>query len=63
MPRSCYIVILIKSKKDLELVFSLQHWAKIMLETFVMLHTSIWLNFGLKEVSISVTYIMKQYLW
>ena len=42
---SYYIVILIKSWRSLELVSSLQHSAKNMLEMFVLLHTSIWPNF------------------
>ena len=41
MARSCYIVILIKSKKSLELVSSPQRSAKNMLEMFVIYHTSI----------------------
>ena len=45
MARSCYIAILIKSKKNLELVSSLQHSHKSMLEMFVIQHTSIWPNF------------------
>ena len=39
--RSPYIVTLIKSWKDLELVSSLLHWAKNMLEIVVLNHTSI----------------------
>ena len=38
MVRSCSIVILIKFKKCLELVSSLQHSAKNMLEMFVIQH-------------------------
>ena len=45
MARSSYIVILIKSYKSLELVSSLQHSAKNMLELFVIPHTSLWPNF------------------
>ena len=45
MARSHYIVVLIKSLKGLKLVSSLQHWAKNMVEMFVIQHTSIWLNF------------------
>ena len=41
MARSCYIAILIKLQKGLELVSSLQHSAKNMLEMFVIQHTSI----------------------
>ena len=41
MTRSRYIVVLIKSEKGLELVFSLKHWAKNMLEMFAIQHTSI----------------------
>ena len=47
MARLCYIVILIKQQKSLELVSSLQHWAKNMLEMFAIEHTSIWPNFNL----------------
>ena len=42
--RSSYINILIKSQKGLELVSSLHHWTKNMLEMFVIQHTSIWPN-------------------
>ena len=42
--RSRYIIILIKSLKGLELVSSLHHWAKNMLEMFVILHTRTWPN-------------------
>ena len=45
MARSGYIVILIKSEKDLELVSNLQHWAWNMLQMFVIQHTYTWLNF------------------
>ena len=41
MDESCYIAILLKSKKGLKLVFSLQHWAKNMLEMFVIQQTSV----------------------
>ena len=41
MARSRYTVILIKSLKGLELVFSLHYGAKNMLEMIVMEHTSI----------------------
>ena len=41
---SRYIVVLIISSKGLELVSSLQHWTKNMLEMFVIQHTSIWPN-------------------
>ena len=37
-----YVVILIKLQKGLELVFSLQNWAKNMFEMFVIQYTSIW---------------------
>ena len=40
--RSHYIVIPLKLLRGLELVSSLQHWAKSMLEIFVTHHTSIW---------------------
>ena len=39
---SRYTVILIKIKKRLELVSSLQHGAKNMVEMFVLKYTSIW---------------------
>ena len=45
MAWSSYIAILIKSEKGLELVSRLQHWAKNMLEIFVIQHTSIWPHF------------------
>ena len=45
MARSCYIIILIKSWKGLELASSLQHWVKNLLEMFVIQHTSVWPNF------------------
>ena len=45
MSRSRYIAILIKSQKDLELVSSLQHWAKTMSEIFFIQHTSFWPSF------------------
>ena len=45
MARSCYVVILIKSWKGLELASSLQHWVKNLLEMFVIQHTSVWPNF------------------
>ena len=35
MARSSYIVVLIKSQKGLEIVSSLQHWAKNMLEIYI----------------------------
>ena len=41
MARSCYIAILIKTWKSLELVSSLQHSSKNMLEMFMISHTSI----------------------
>ena len=44
MTRSRYI-ILIKSWKGLDLLSNLQHWAKNMLETFIIQSTSIWPNF------------------
>ena len=44
MARSWYIVILIKSQKDPELIFSIHYWAKNMLEMFVIQHTSVWPN-------------------
>ena len=44
MARSPYIIILIKSTKGLELVASLQHWAK-KIEMFVIEDTSIWPSF------------------
>ena len=44
MARSRY-AILMKSWKGLELVFSLQHYAKNMSEMFVIRHASIWPNF------------------
>ena len=37
--------ILLKSLKGLELVSSVQHWAKNMLKIFAIHQTSIWLNF------------------
>ena len=52
MARSRYVVILIKSQKGLELVSSLLHWAKNMLEMFVIQHTSIWPNFILIVIRI-----------
>ena len=45
MDESRYIAILIKSKKGLKLVFSLQHWAKNMLEMFAIQQTSVRPNF------------------
>ena len=45
MARSRYILILMKSSKGLEIVFSLQHWAENMLEMFVIQKASIWPNF------------------
>ena len=45
MPRSRYTVILLKLQKGLELVSSLQKWAKNMLEMFFIQYTSIWPNF------------------
>ena len=45
MARLCPIVLLIKSKKDSELVSSLQYWTKNMLEILVIQHISIWPNF------------------
>ena len=35
MARSSYIAVLIKSQKGLEIVSSLQHWAKNMLEIYI----------------------------
>ena len=64
MARLRYIVILIKSQKGLEVVSSLQHSAKNMIEMFVIQHTSIWPSFILtvlwmqKKISLSVTSIM-----
>ena len=58
MARSCYIFILIKSWKSLELVSSHQHSAKTMLKMFVIQHTSIWTNFIL-----IVLRIQKKYAW
>ena len=52
MIRSRYIFVLIKSREGLEVVSSLQHWAKNMLQVFVIQHTSIWSNFILKELTI-----------
>ena len=43
--RSTYIIISLKSWKGLELVSSLQYWAKNMLEIIVIRYTSIWPNF------------------
>ena len=45
MARSHYIAILIKSFKGLELVSSLPHWAKNMLQMLAIQHSSIWPNF------------------
>ena len=39
MAKFSYIAVLIKSYKGLELVSSLQHWTKNMLETFIIQHT------------------------
>ena len=50
-PNVAICVILIKSQV-LELVSSLQYWAKNMLEMFVMHQTSIWWNFGLMALRI-----------
>ena len=44
MATSCYIGILIKSQKGLELLAILQYLAKNMLEMFAM-HQTIWSNF------------------
>ena len=44
MARSCYIAILIKFEKSLQLVSSLQHWAKNMLEMFLIQYVSVWPN-------------------
>ena len=52
MAKSCFIVILIKSWKSLELVSSLQYWAKNMLEMFVIKQTSSWSNFILIVLSV-----------
>ena len=52
MARSRYIVILMKSWKGLELVASLQHWAKNMLEMLGIENTSIWPNFILIVLTI-----------
>ena len=52
MARPLYIAILMKSWKDLKLVFSLEHRAKNMLEMFVIEHTSIWPNFSLIVIRI-----------
>ena len=41
-----------KLQKDLELVPSLQHWVKKMLEVFVIQHTSIWPSFILIGLTI-----------
>ena len=41
-----------KSQKGLELVSSLQHWSKNMLEMFFIHYTSIWPNFVLIELRI-----------
>ena len=43
--RSCYIAISLKFKKCLELVASLQHWVKNMLEMFSIRYARIWPNF------------------
>ena len=50
--RSRYIVILMKSWKGLELVASLQRWAKNMLEMLGIENTSIWPNFILIVLTI-----------
>ena len=42
--RSHYIVISLKLQKGLELVSSPQHWAKNMLEMFIIRYTSMWPN-------------------
>ena len=52
MARSGYITTLIKSWKGLELVPSLQHWAKNMLEISAIQHTSILSNFILIVIRI-----------
>ena len=52
MARSRYNLIFIKSEKGQELVSSLQHWAKNVLEMFVLRHTSIWPNFILTVLTI-----------
>ena len=52
MARPRYIVILTELSKGLELVPSLQHWAKNMLEMFVIEHTGVWPNFILIVCSI-----------
>ena len=43
--RSTYIIISLKSWKGVELVSSLQYWAKNMLEIIVIRYTIIWPNF------------------
>ena len=52
MARPLYIAILMKSWKGIELVSSRQHWAKNILEMFVIEHTSIWPNFSLIVIRI-----------
>ena len=52
MAKPSSIVIFFKLQKGLELVPSLQHWAKKMLEVFVIQHTSIWPSFILIGLSI-----------
>ena len=47
-----YWNFLIKSKKSLEIVSSLQHWVKNMLDIFVIQHSSIWPNFVLTVLRI-----------
>ena len=49
----CYLIIIIK---DLELGSGLQHWAKNMLEVFVVWYISIWPNFILIVLSIQKRY-------
>ena len=43
--KSRYVVISLKLQKGLELVSSLKHWVKNMLEMFFIRYTSIWTNF------------------
>ena len=52
MARSFCIAILVKLEKGLELVSSLQYWAKHMLEMFGIQHASVWPNFILIKLRI-----------
>ena len=52
MAWSHYIVILIKSWKGLEVVSSLKHCSKNILEMIVTQHTSIWPDFKRPDFSI-----------